>query len=293
MITKCLFYIHQTLLLKLPIASMSRWLIPISLVKSAKAGTGEILTQFDRLRNHMSQVNEEPSTPQLPFINKICSNPLAREDKSKDSEFYSFPRFVTHIDDIAIDNLTSFYRKHLRDGSIVVDLCSSWISHLPHDKKFSKVIGIGMNESELGANKNLNEHHVHDLNALIDKDRLLPMLSDASVDHVICAVSIDYIIQPHQLLEEVLRILRPSSGSTFIISFSNRCFPTKVIRAWLQTNDAGRIGIVCSYFQETKESLGNKWKHITVYDLSNEDRDDHPSSPNYSDPLFVVMGEKA
>ena len=286
-------YTSRTVI-EISIASMSRWLTPMTLVKSARAGeTGETLIQFDKLRNHMSQVNEEPSTPQLPFIKKICSNPLAREDKSKDSEFYSFPRFVTHIDDIAIDNLASFYRKHLKDGSIIVDLCSSWISHLPQDKKFSKVIGIGMNESELAANKNLNEHYVHDLNSPIHKDRLLPMLKDASVDHVICAVSIDYIIQPHHLFEEVLRILRPSSGSTFIISFSNRCFPTKVIRAWLQTDDVGRIGIVCSYFQETKQSVDNKWKHITVYDLSNEERDNHPSSPNYSDPLFVVMGEKA
>ena len=186
-----------------------------------------------------------------------------------------------------------FNKVEIRDGSIIVDLCSSWISHLPQDKKFFKVIGIGMNESELAANKNLNEHYVHDLNSPIHKDRLLPMLKDASVDHVICAVSIDYIIQPHHLFEEVLRILRPSSGSTFIISFSNRCFPTKVIRAWLQTDDVGRIGIVCSYFQETKQSFDNKWKHITVYDLSNEERDNHPSSPNYSDPLFVVMGEKA
>ena len=66
------------------------------------------------------------------------------------------------------------------------------------------------------------------------------------------------------------------------ISFSNRCFPTKAIKSWLETDDVGRIGIVCSYFQESNASNHGNWKNIKVFDLSKDDRDDHPSSPHYS-----------
>ena len=274
-------------------AKMSLWSIPISIERDTTQQSNDTLSYFSKIVERMSQVTEAESRHQS-FISRISNNPLSRHDPMSDAEFYSFPRFCTHIDDHAIDKLSLFYKDHLKDNSTIVDLCSSWISHLPPDKKFQKVIGIGMNASELKANKRLDEHHVCDLNLKTNDSNksLLPMLKDDSVNHVLCAVSIDYLIQPIAIFHEVLRILKPNSQSTFIISFSNRCFPTKAIKSWLETDDAGRIGIVSSYFQETNDSNNGSWKNIKVYDLSKHDREDRPSSPNYTDPLFVIKGEK-
>ena len=57
--------------------------------------------------------------------------------------FFSKPRLLTHIDASAIEALANFYSQNLDDDTVVVDLCSSWIPHLPPTKKFKKVVGIG------------------------------------------------------------------------------------------------------------------------------------------------------
>jgi hypothetical protein len=54
-----------------------------------------------------------------------------KEDPSPDAEFYDFPRFVTHIDDGAIAYVTRVYRETLPPGGTILDLMSSWVSHLP------------------------------------------------------------------------------------------------------------------------------------------------------------------
>ena len=114
---------------------------------------------------------------------------MARQDETKDSFFYETPRFVTHIDDWAIESLMDYYDVILNNGMTIVDLCSSWISHLPRKFEFEKVIGVGMNEQELAANKNLDTYFIHDLN----KEPDLSMIPDNSVDAVLCTVSVDYL----------------------------------------------------------------------------------------------------
>ena len=272
-------------LIQIHSVNMNSWPVPISIEKVARKELGDTLNAFTKL---VERISQESKSNDRSFISRISRHPLSRHDQTSDAEFYDFPRFCTHIDDHAINCLSDFYQDNLMENSTIVDLCSSWISHLPKDKKFHKVIGIGMNKSELDANKRLDERYVCDLNL----NPQLPMLKKDSVDHVLCAVSIDYLIQPISIFHEVLRILKPSSQSTFVISFSNRCFPTKAIRSWLETDDAGRLGIVSSYFQESNDSNYGSWKNIKVYDLSKDDSDDNPSSSNYTDPLFVVMGEK-
>lgn len=272
-------------LMQLHSVNMSNWPIPISIEKGPRKELGEPLNAFTKL---VERISQETKSNDQSFISRISRYPLSRQDQTSDADFYDFPRFCTHIDDHAIDRLSDFYQDNLKENSTVVDLCSSWISHLPKDKKFLKVIGIGMNKSELDANKRLDERYISDLNLKPQ----LEMLKNDSVNHVLCAVSIDYLIQPISIFHEVLRILKPSSESTFVISFSNRCFPTKAIKSWLETDDAGRLGIVCSYFQESNDSDHGKWKNIKVYDLSKDGLDDNPSSSNYTDPLFVAMGEK-
>ena len=155
-------------------------------------------------------------------------------------QFYSSPRFVTHIDDGAIAALSAYYNRELEEGSDLLDICSSWISHLPN-KAFGKVVGVGMNARELEDNDRLTEFVQADLNR--QPELTFP---DASFDAVLCVVSIDYLNRPLEVVQEVHRVLRP--GGRAIFSFSNRCFPTKAIKMWLDADDAGRQKIVASYF---------------------------------------------
>ena len=149
---------------------------------------------------------------------------FSRMDESADFNFYSAPRFVTHIDDMAIAALTQFYERTLPAGADLCDVCSSWISHLPNDLKFGRVTGVGMNARELEANGQLTEWVQADLNI----DPKLPF-DDESFDYVLCVVSIDYLVRPREVISEFHRVLRP--GGRVLLSFSNRCFPTVCGRA--------------------------------------------------------------
>ncbi|MDP9377922.1 MAG: class I SAM-dependent methyltransferase [Actinomycetota bacterium] len=164
-----------------------------------------------------------------------------RVDPSSDSLFYDLPRFVTHIDDGALAAVGTLYEELAVEGR-VLDLMSSWVSHFrtpPHE-----LVGLGMNQHELKANPALRHFVRQDLNA----DPKLPF-ADASFDHVVCCVSVDYLVHPLAVFSEVARVLR--EGGLFVCTFSNRCFPTKAIRGWRATNDAGRVQIVRRYFELT------------------------------------------
>lgn len=165
-----------------------------------------------------------------------------RADPSPDPLFYSFDRFVTHIDEGAIAAVTELYRE-LEVSGTVLDLCSSWVSHL--DPRPEHLVALGMNERELQANPDAHEWLVHDLN----EDPSLPF-EDATFDAITCCVSIDYLVRPLEVFAEAARVLRP--GGVFACTFSNRCFPTKAIRGWLSTDDRGHAEIVATYFELTE-----------------------------------------
>ena len=190
----------------------------------------------------------------------------ARDDEDADPNFYSFPRKVVHIDDGAIAALGRLYADVLpRDGRLL-DLMSSWRSHLPAGFGARDVIGLGLNAEEMADNPDLTGHVVLDVNQAPP----LPF-GDAEFDGAMCAVSIQYVIHPLLLFREVHRVLRP--GAPFVISFSNRCFPTKAVSVWLNTSDEQHGTLVHAYF----ESSGG-WADITA-----EDR-----SPGRGDPLYAV-----
>lgn len=197
---------------------------------------------------------------------------FARPDETADSEFYAQSRFVTHIDDGAIGALTEYYASVIPEGADVLDICSSWISHLPPDLKLGRVAGLGMNAEELAGNERLTESVVRDLNL----DPTLPY-EDESFDFVNNVVSVDYLNQPLPIFKEMHRVLRP--GGRAIMSFSNRCFPTKAVAIWNQVDDSGHIWVVGSYFKFSAE-----WSATAAYDIS-------PSGRG-SDPMFVVQGTK-
>ena len=150
---------------------------------------------------------------------------LEKADPTPDAAFYAEPRFVTHIDDRAIAAITELYRQVLAPGQTIIDLMSSWVSHLPKEIAFAHVTGHGMNAEELAANPQLDDWFVQDLN----NEARLPM-ETGTLDAACLCVSVQYLQQPVAVFTEVARILKP--GAPFVITFSNRCFPTKAVAIW-------------------------------------------------------------
>ncbi|HVG48381.1 MAG TPA: methyltransferase domain-containing protein [Rubellimicrobium sp.] len=173
---------------------------------------------------------------------RLPSTAFLKEDPSDDALFYRPARLVTHIDEAAIGALTARYAELIAPGSTVLDLMSSWVSHLPPDLALGEVIGHGMNASELAANPRLSRWFVQDLNRHAE----LP-LERASVDTVLVCVGVQYLQRPMEVFAEVRRILRPRG--LVIVSYSNRCFPTKAIAAWLGLDMRGRAELIRSYLE--------------------------------------------
>ena len=165
-----------------------------------------------------------------------------RSDEGADDEFYEVDRFVTHIDDRAIDAVGRLY-EHLGLDGRVLDLMSSWISHFRTPPR--ELVALGMNERELAANQAATAYVVHDLNA----EPVLPF-DDARFDAATCCVSVDYLVHPVEVFADVRRVLVP--GGMLVCTFSNRCFPTKAVRGWLAAaDDAGHCSIVAEYFRQS------------------------------------------
>src|SRR5947209_7569370 len=165
-----------------------------------------------------------------------------RIDEGDDALFYQPPRLVYHIDDHAVAILTEFYRSVLPVGGVLLDLMSSWVSHLPPELEYAEVIGHGMNAEELAANPRLTRRFVQNLN----RDPALP-LADNSVDAAMICVSVQYLQKPVEVLREVARVLRP--GGPLVISFSNRCFWTKAVAVWRGLDDEGHARLVELYLR--------------------------------------------
>jgi len=193
-----------------------------------------------------------------------------RQDNAPDELFYAQARLVTHIDDATINALTEFYEEFLPEHCDLLDLMSSWISHLPTNATYKSVTGHGMNAQELAANPRLTERVVQDLNT----NQTLPF-ADTSFDRATIVVSVQYLIEPVAVMQELLRVLRPAGK--LCIAMSHRCFPTKAILAFHQLSAADRVALVQEYL--TRAGFADS-KFI--------DR-----SPTGADPLWLVVGTKA
>jgi hypothetical protein len=178
-------------------------------------------------------MNDLPEFPPSAFL---------KQDSSPDEQFYAAPRFVAHIDDAAIATVTRRYRELFPPGGVILDLMSSWISHLPPDVAYGEVIGHGMNKEELAANPRLTRYFVQNLNA----NPILP-LDSASTDAAAICVSIQYLQTPVAVLRDVARVLKP--GAPVAITFSNRCFPTKAVALWHALSDEQHARLVAIYLQ--------------------------------------------
>lgn len=172
----------------------------------------------------------------------LASHQRTKMDPTSDTLFYEMPRFVTHVDEGFIQQLTDLYRERLRPGMRILDLMSSWVSHLPTDVDFEWVEGHGLNGEELAKNPQLDHYFVQNLN---ENDQL--PLADQSFDAVLNTVSVQYLQYPEAVFAEIYRILKP--GGIAIVSFSNRMFYQKAIAAWRDASEAQRVHLVKQYFQ--------------------------------------------
>ncbi len=208
---------------------------------------------------------------------------FGRDDEQPDEKFYQQPRYVHHIDDTAREVIKNTYGRLLTDGMRVLDLMSSWESHIPTNRHLDQLFGLGLNEKELKRNSQLNGFQVQDLN----KDPTLPFEANA-FDAVVKTVSVEYLTDPLAVFREVSRILKPDGY--FIVTFSNRWFPTKAIKIWQELHEYERMGLVLEYFLRTGE-----FKDLQTYSIRGLPRphdDKYFPEMWYSDPVYAVWGRK-
>ena len=191
-----------------------------------------------------------------------------RLDDSDDELFYLIPRFVVHIDDAAITTVGEIYLTRLPRGGAILDLMSSWRSHLPSGLKPARLVGLGLNRSEMADNPALTEIVTHNLN----RTPQLPF-DDASFDGAVLTVSVQYLIHPLEVFAAVGRVLK--SGAPFIVTFSNRMFPTKAVAIWANASEQQRVDLVIHYFTQSAA-----FEKIEIIDRSS----------GATDPLWAVLG---
>lgn len=192
-----------------------------------------------------------------------------RIDDTPDETFYSSPRFVAHIDTATIEALTNFYQDFVPSGSDVLDLMSSWISHLPTNVHYGRVAGLGMNAAELQANPQLTDFVVHNLN----EHPQLPY-DDASFDRILIAVSVQYLTRPAAVMTSARRALRRDGA--ICIAMSHRLFPSKAILAFHELPPVARVQLAGRYLEAAGFS-----------DIEFIDR-----SPPDADPLWLVTARR-
>ena len=219
-----------------------------------------------------------PDTGQL-----LDGQSFTRLDEREDSLFYADPRLVQHLDATAIRQVTDIYACVLDDGMQVLDLMSSWVSHLPQASDLT-VTGLGMNADELARKTRLAHTVLHDLNA----DPELPW-TDGQFDAAVCTASVEYLTSPVQVFRQLGRVLRP--GAPFVVTFSDRWFPTKSVRLWSDLHPHERMALVLEYFRQAGSFTGLATESISGYPRPADDK--YASEQPLSDPVFAVSGRRS
>jgi SAM-dependent methyltransferase len=208
--------------------------------------------------------------------NPFPADYFRKQDTSDDELFYQVARKVVHIDEGAIHALREQFAQLLPANGAWLDLMASWRSHLPDTLKPSSVVGLGMNAEEMRDNPALTSYVVQNLN----KNPVLPF-DDHAFDAAFCTVSVQYLQRPVDVFAQVHRVLKP--GGMFIVSFSNRCFPTKAVAVWTATSDSQHIALVSRYFEESAA-----WQ-----DLNAIRKEASRGWFSAADPLYIVHARKA
>jgi FKBP-type peptidyl-prolyl cis-trans isomerase 2 len=208
---------------------------------------------------------------------------FSRQDSATDEAFYARPRLVNHLDENCSRQIGELYKHLLPHDGCILDVMSSWISHLPDEFSSARVTGLGMNLQELEHNPMLAARFVHDLN----QQPRLPF-EDRAFDGIVCTASIEYLVSPQQVFRELARVLKP--GAPLVITFSNRWFPPKAIKAWGMAHEFERLGMVLEHFIED-----GGFEALHSYSLRGLPRpldDKYADQLPQSDPVYAVWGYK-
>jgi SAM-dependent methyltransferase len=205
---------------------------------------------------------------------KLGPELFRRTDEAEDEVFYDFPRLTVHIDDSALAAVGEIYASRLPQGAAILDLMSSWRSHLPESLHPARVVGLGLSRPEMEDNPALTEIVVHNVN----REPHLPF-DDQTFDGAVVTVSVQYLTSPIETFAEVGRVLKPAAP--FIVTFSNRMFPTKAVAIWVNSTERERVQLVERYFAESG----------VFRDVEFIDRSRRPGPP--SDPIYTVLGARA
>lgn len=244
----------------------------IASIKDPK--TGILLPEVGEIEGAFTATWDDDDNP---FIS-MGKEGFARLDSADDSVFYTDPRFVEHVDENAVKAMTSYISdRFLERGDTVLDLCSSWTSHITVQSKdrleLKRIAGLGMNSKELSSNPVLTDWDVLDLN----KDSVRLPYEDSIFDKVICQLSIDYLTRPLDVMREVGRVLKP--GGRVAILFSNRLFIQKAIGLWTGADDIDHAYTVGAYLHYSRGGFG---------DIKAEDLSSRKGKLIVGDPLYVV-----
>ena len=207
---------------------------------------------------------------------KLSTYDRTKNDISDDEIFYQQPRFVHHLSDSFRNRLTSLYSEYLLNHHIILDLMSSWVSHLPSNISYKKVIGHGMNEAELSSNERLDRFFVQNLN----KKQNMP-IEDSSVDVGLIVAGWQYLQYPEKVSLELSRVIK--SDSLLIISFTNRAFWTKAPNIWTYSSEEKRIEYVTSVL------TSNGWRIEKILNEKTQDKKLFGFYSSESDPFFSVI----
>ena len=207
---------------------------------------------------------------------KLSAYDRNKSDISDDEIFYQQPRFVHHLSDSFRNRLTSLYSEYLLNHHIILDLMSSWVSHLPSNISYKKVIGHGMNEAELSSNERLDRFFVQNLN----KKQNMP-IEDSSVDVGLIVAGWQYLQYPEKVSLELSRVIK--SDSLLIISFTNRAFWTKAPNIWTYSSEEKRIEYVTSVL------TSNGWRIEKILNEKTQDKKLFGFYSSESDPFFSVI----
>ena len=207
---------------------------------------------------------------------KLSTFDRNKSDISDDEIFYQQPRFVHHLSDSFRNRLTSLYSEYLLNHHIILDLMSSWVSHLPSNISYKKVIGHGMNEAELSSNERLDRFFVQNLN----KKQNMP-IEDSSVDVGLIVAGWQYLQYPEKVSLELSRVIK--SDSLLIISFTNRAFWTKAPNIWTYSSEEKRIAYVTSVL------TSNGWRIEKILNEKTQDKKLFGFYTSESDPFFSVI----
>lgn len=255
--------------------------ITVNSVRQKEADRGGRLTDWIKVVTHGPGMQARSNGRATDFF---TDSPFASADERNDGLFYEKPRFVTHIDSKAQEIIRGLYGQLLKPGMKVLDLMSSWRSHVPESLKLASLVGLGLNKEEMEDNPQLTGYVIHDLNS----DPRLPF-DDNTFDAAICTVSVEYMIRPFDVFKDVARLLKP--GGYFAHTFSNRWFPPKVISVWEELSDFERMGLVLEYYLQS-----GGYDSLETFSARGWPRpvtDRHYPEIFTADPVYAVWGRAA